>query len=209
MLSTSVRKEPYYLKPLENLEDLLYYICGALKRDPVKSASGLALSVGTLEALFERTVKGTRIGEVLRIRKAWDPRAIEQVMCSLKYTEPREYEAACKEQMKKEGSSAHLFYRDFFKAKGKNRPLCYEMFVDSIHCMQWKGGKLSYETNNIGRGLRTLAKLKIVPEVTFVEGDATLFQALYDEMISRAAWPLGAVSSTERPRAALSAKAMR
>jgi hypothetical protein len=184
-LDTQARKAPYYLNPLENLEDLLYYICGALKSEPAKTENGLGLLAGTFEARFERTVEGARIAEALDIRKAWDPSKVEHLVCSLEYTESKKWEAALKDQMKRD-PSADRFYKNLSETKGRNRYLNYEMFVDSIHCMQWMGCELSYETSNLGRGLRTLAKLKIIPEDTIVEGDATLFQALYREMETRA-----------------------
>jgi hypothetical protein len=183
--SIPARKKPYYLNPLENLEDLLFNICGVLKKEPVESTNGSTLVVGTLDAHFERTVDGTDITENLRIRKTWKPHMVERIICSLEYTEPKIWEAIRKEEMK-ENPDKDRFYKDFLAARGKNRYLSYEMFVDSVRCMQWLGCKLYYETSNLGRGLHTLAKLKINPKDLVVEGDATLFQMLYDEMERRA-----------------------
>ncbi len=199
MCSVPVRKKPYYLNPLENLGDLLYYICGALKREPVKSASGLTVAVGTLNARFERTVDGTHIREVLDIHKDWGPHVVEQIVCSLEYKEPKAYEDSCKEE-KKKNPIPDRFYRDFMEMRGKNRYLSYEMFIDSARFMQWMGCQLSYRTTNLGRGLSTLARLKINPEETIVEGDATLFQSLYNEMETKAQGQLAGQIGQDRTK---------
>ena len=189
MPSIPVRKKPYYLNPLENLEDLLFYICGSLKKEPTKTSRGLRLKVGTLTADFKRTIKGPNFAEVLTIRKAWETGAAERVICSLEYVEPAAYDAARKEEMKKH-SDSDKYFKEFSGIKGRNRYLSYEMFVDGVHCLQWLGCELCYETSHLGHGLRTLAKLKINANDTIVEGDATLFQSLYADMEKKVEWVL-------------------
>jgi len=193
------RKRPYYLNPLENLEDLFFYFGGVLKREPVRSKTGLRLSAGTLKVRFERAVEGSDIVEKLIIRNTWGPGTIEQIALTLEYVEPKQWEAARKEEMKR-NPDGDRFYKDFQNRGWKNRYLSHEMFVDSLRCAQWLGCQLCYETSNLGRGLSTLAKLKIDPEDMVVEGDATIFQALYDEMEKRAEMRLTEEFGREREK---------
>jgi hypothetical protein len=149
--------------PMENLLDLFLYICKDLDMDYEKSRNSWRLSAGSLKVTLEVTIDKFDLHEVLEIRKTWDPAAGEHIVYVMDYMEPHIFQAHERERMKSDPREDWV-YQAHLAAKDKNRFLSKEMFVDNLKIAKAPDCKIEYATDNLGRGLRTLASLNLSDE---------------------------------------------
>ena len=153
----------HHKAPMENLLDLFLYICKDLKMDYEKSRNSCRLSVGSLIVSLEVTIDKFDLHEVLEIRKAWGPLAGEYIVYVMDYMEPHIFQAHERERIKSDPGEDWL-YQANLAAEGRNRYLSKEMFVDNLTITKPPECNMEYATDNLGRGLRTLASLKLLNE---------------------------------------------
>lgn len=162
--------------------DLFLYICKDLKSDYDQSRNSCRLSMGSLTVTLDVTIDKFDLHEVLEIRKKWDLSAGEYIVYTMDYIEPHIYEAHERARMKSDPGEDWI-YQAHLKAENKNRYLSKEMFIDNLTITEAPDCGLEYATDNLGRGLRTLAHLKLsaeqAPDGRFVD---VLFP-VYTEML--------------------------
>lgn len=151
--------------PMENLLDLFLYICRDLKADYDRRRNKYKLSLGSLTVDLDVAIDKMDFHEVLQIKKIWDSSAEENIVYSMDYIEPHIFEAHEKERIKSDPKEDWI-YQAHLQAKNKNRYLSKEMFVDNITISKAPDCRLEYATDNLGRGLRSLAHLRMLREKT-------------------------------------------
>lgn len=184
------RNKGYFSNPIKNLEDLFFYIQKTLKCEHSKRKGGYKLSVNSLSVDFRRKAKDANIREELLIKKKWADSSEEKISYTSRYIEQQFYEQRERELMRSE-PEADSEYRATFEWPGYSRKLSKEIYIDSLILLQVPLCTLEYQTNNLGRGLRTLASLKIYPEKRgrHDEKERPLV-TLYLEMVRAAGWLL-------------------
>lgn len=183
------RDKDFFSNPIKDLEDLFFYIQESLKCEYTKQKHGYSLRAASLSIHFRRETKGVNISEQLRIRKKWIDSSEEEALYVSKYVEQGFYEQKERERMRSEPES-ESFYRDGFDIPAWDRTLSKETDVESINIVQLPQCTLEYRTHNLGRGLRTLASLKMIQDKSEDDEGEQILAKLYSEMAKKADWLL-------------------
>ncbi len=191
------RDRDYFSNPIKNLADLFFYIQKTLDCTCVRRKKGFSLSTSSLSVDFTRKIEGLNINEQVRIRKKWRDFSEERIGYGSNYLEQKACEQIERVRMRS-GPESDRAYRENFEIAGVNRVLSKEIYADSLVILQLPQCTLEYQTNNLGRGLRTLASLNIPLNNEAKVKKENVIAHLFLEMVRTVDWLLASQLGRDR-----------
>jgi hypothetical protein len=170
--------------PMNSLLDLFLFISRDLETKYGQKGNAYRLVAGSMTADLDIIIDKAHFHEVLVIEKAWDPSTSERVCYMMDYEEPHIAEIREREKLKTE-PDGDWCYRAHLTMGDRDRFLSNEMYVDNLTILATSVCRFAYETTSLGRGLQSIAHLKMPPHMTDDQDAKEALPAVFSGMLRK------------------------